>query len=194
MNLWNTNENDLTKKTGTKEKFENSGIYEVTIKKAYITHSTKSKAKAITVSLETNENYGRTNFWFVKGDGTENEFARATLNRMLYLLKMKASQLKTESKKIKNHNGEEIERVYLPDLEGKSIGIILNVQVEGEQTNFDVKDFFDIKSKKTSDEIISKTEAYTVEFFRNKYSKESERVLKSEAAQATNEDDDEFPF
>lgn len=193
MNLWNANENDLTKKTGTKEKFENSGIYEVTIKEAYIAHSTKSKAKAITVSLETEENYGRVNFWFLKGDGTENEFTRATLNRMMYLLKLKPNQLKTESKKVRNYDGEEVERVYLLDLEGKSIGIILKVTIEEKQTNFEVKDFFDIKSGKTSDEILNKTEAYTVEFFRKKYAQEVEEYSNNETVETT-EDDDEFPF
>lgn len=193
MNLWNANENDLTKKTGTKEKFENSGIYEVTIKEAYITHSTKSKAKAITVSLETEENYGRVNFWFLKGDGTENEFTRATLNRMMYLLKLKPNQLKTESKKVRNYDGEEVERLYLLDLEGKSIGIILKVTIEEKQTNFEVKDFFDIKSKKTSDEILNKTEAYTVEFFTKKYAQEVEKYSNDETVETT-EDDDEFPF
>ncbi|EFS22107.1 hypothetical protein FSBG_01604 [Fusobacterium gonidiaformans 3-1-5R] len=168
MNLWNANAEDLTKKTGTKERFQNSGIYEVKIKEAFISDSTKSQAKAITIVLETEENYGRVNFWFLKGDGTENEFARTTLNRMMYLLKLKADKLKIESKKIKNYKGEEIERAFLPELEGKNIGVILNVKIDGDQINFDVKDFFDIKSKKTSDEILNKTEAYTVEFFTKK--------------------------
>ncbi|MDY2573323.1 MAG: hypothetical protein SOW67_04525 [Fusobacterium necrophorum] len=193
MNLWNANAEDLTKKTETKERFQNSGIYEVTIKEAYITHSTKSQAKAITVVLETEENYGRVNFWFLKGDGTENEFTRATLNRMMYLLKLKSNQLKTESKKVRNYDGEEVERVYLLDLEGKSIGIILKVTIEEKQTNFEVKDFFDIKSGKTSDEILNKTEAYTVEFFRKKYAQEVEEYSNNETVETT-EDDDEFPF
>ncbi len=193
MNLWNANAEDLTKKTGTKERFQNSGIYEVKIKEAFISDSTKSQAKAITIVLETEENYGRVNFWFLKGDGTENEFARTTLNRMMYLLKLKADKLKIESKKIKNYKGEEIERAFLPELEGKNIGVILNVKIDGDQINFDVKDFFDIKSKKTSDEILNKTEAYTVEFFTKKYAQEVEKYSNDETVETT-EDDDEFPF
>src|SRR3712207_9588802 len=89
-------------------------------------------------------------------------FPYTTLFRsMMYLLKLKPNQLKTESKKVRNYDGEEVERVYLLDLEGKSIGIILKVTIEEKQTNFEVKDFFDIKSGKTSDEILNKTEAYT---------------------------------
>ena len=65
----NTTQEDLTSKTGTKERLVTSGVYDLEIKEAYITNSTKSKAQAVTIAFENDNNYGRVNFWFLKGDG-----------------------------------------------------------------------------------------------------------------------------
>lgn len=193
MNLWNSSERDLAKKTGTREKFSQDGVYEVTIKEAYLSHSSKSKAKAVTLSFETEENYGRTSFWFLKANGEENEYVRTSLNRLLYLCKLKPEKLKMETKTIKNSEGQEVERVHFPELEDKKIGIILTVTQDGEQVNFDVKDFFDIKTKKTSDEHFDKKEATTVESFRKKYANKLE-IPKKETVAVAEEEEDEFPF
>ena len=89
MNLWNSNQEDLTTGVGRGEKITKSGVYEFEIKEAYLTNSSSSKAVGITLNLENNEGYARTTLWHKKGDGTDNKFAQKLLNRMVYLLKLK---------------------------------------------------------------------------------------------------------
>ena len=170
MALWNTKQEDLTTKVGTREKLTTSGVYAAEIKEAYLTNSTQSKAVAVTLSFETERNYGRVNFWFLKGDGTENTFAVKALNRMMYLCKFKAThELKQENKKVKLFNGKEIDRTFLPELHSKNIGMIIEAKKDGDNVNLEVKDFFDINSRKTSDEILNKTEPVTVLFYEERY-------------------------
>ena len=203
MALWNTKQEDLTAKTGTREKITVNGIYEMEIKEAYLTNSKQSKAQAVTIAFENDVNYGRVNFWFLKGDGTENEFATKSLNRLLYLCKLKSENLKEVKKTVKGFGGKEIERTFLPDLHGKQIGMIIETKKDGDNINLEIKDFFDIKSRKTSDEIINKMEASTVIFFEDKYAKEEKNKPADEElpydtdkniTTVTSLDDDEFPF
>lgn len=205
MALWNSKQEDLTTKIGTKERLVTSGVYAAEIKEAYLTNSTQSKAKAVTLSFETEGNYGRINFWFLKSDGTENSIAVKALNRMMYLCKFKAAhELKQEIKKIKLFNGKEIDRTFLPELHDKNIGMIIEAKVSGENINLDVKDFFDINSRKTSDEILNKTEPATVPFFEERY-KDAKSVVADKNNNelpyetdkniiTTADTDDEFPF
>lgn len=206
MALWNTKQEDLTTKVGTREKLTTSGVYAAEIKEAYLTNSTQSKAVAVTLSFETERNYGRVNFWFLKGDGTENTFAVKVLNRMMYLCKFKAThELKQENKKVKLFNGKEIDRTFLPELHGKNIGMIIEAKKDGDNVNLEVKDFFDINSRKTSDEILNKTEPTTVLFYEEKY-KDAKPVVADKnnnglpyetdknITTATDFVDDEFPF
>ena len=170
MALWNTKQEDLTTKVETREKLTTNGVYAAEIKEAYLTNSTQSKAVAVTLSFETERNYGRVNFWFLKGDGTENTFAVKALNRMMYLCKFKAThELKQENKKVKLFNGKEIDRTFLPELHSKNIGMIIEAKKDGDNVNLEVKDFFDINSRKTSDEILNKTEPTTVPSYEEKY-------------------------
>ena len=170
MALWNTKQEDLTTKVETREKLTTNGVYAAEIKEAYLTNSTQSKAVAVTLSFETERNYGRVNFWFLKGDGTENTFAVKALNRMMYLCKFKAThELKQENKKVKLFNGKEIDRTFLPEFHGKNIGMIIEAKKDGDNVNLEVKDFFDINSRKTSDEILNKTEPTTVPSYEEKY-------------------------
>ena len=206
MPLWNNKQEDLITKVGTKERLVTSGVYDLEIKEAYITDSTKSKARAVTLAFENDKNYGRVNFWFLKGDGTENPFATKALNRMMYLCKFKSThELKQETRKVKTFDGKEIERTFLPEFEGKALGMIIEAKKDGDNVNLDVKDFFDIKSRKTSDEILNKTEAVTVPFFEEKYKDAKPQVVENENGLPFETDkniitdksaltDDEFPF
>lgn len=171
MSLWNSKQEDLTTEMGRKEKLATNGVYAAEIKEAYLTNSINSNSKGITIAFETeNNSYGRVNFWYLKKDGTENSIATKALNRMMYLLKFKAGHdLKQETKKVKLFNGKEVNRTFLPELHGKNIGMIIEVKASGENINLDVKDFFDIKSRKTSDEILNKREPEAVPFFEEKY-------------------------
>lgn len=206
MTLWNNNkQEDLTTEIGRKEKLVTSGVYEAEIKEAYLTNSSQSKAKAVTIAFETENNYGRVSFWFLKADGTENSHAVKALNRMLYLCKFKTGHdLKQETKKVKGFNGVETNRIFLPELHGKNIGMIIEAKKEGDNVNLEVKDFFDIKSRKTSNEILNKTEAETVPFYEEKYKNAKPQGLeenKNGLPYETDKNittaadiDDEFPF
>ena len=111
--------------------------------------------------------------------------------------------LKEVKKTVKGFGGKEIERTFLPDLHGKQIGMIIETKKDGDNINLEIKDFFDIKSRKTSDEIINKMEASTVIFFEDKYAKEEKNKPADEELSydtdknittVTSLDDDEFPF
>lgn len=193
MNLWNSNQEDLTTGVGRGEKITKSGVYEFEIKEAYLTNSTSSKAVGITLNLENIEGYARVTLWHKKGDGTDNKFAQKFLNRMVYLLKLKVENLKTEVKKLKSYSGEEISRTFITNLAGKEIGVILQAKKDGDNVNYEVKDFFDIKTEKTTDEILNKTEASTVKFYREKFGTVTQPEVE-EHKDTTLEDDEEFPF
>lgn len=192
MNLWNSNQEDLTTKIGRGEKITKSGVYEFEIKEAYLTNSGSSKAVGITLNLENSEGYARVILWHKKGDGTDNKFAQKLLNRMVYLLKLKVENLKTEVKKVKAYSGEEISRTFITNLAGKEIGVILQTKKDGDNINYEVKDFFDIKTEKTTDEILNKTEATDVKFYREKFGAVTQPEV--EEKEDTVEDDEEFPF
>ena len=201
MALWNNNQEDLTTKTGTGEKIEVSGVYELEIKEAYLTNSKSSKAVGITLNFDGDAGYARTTLWHIKGDGTVNKFAEKYLNRMLYLLKTKVENLKTEVKKVKLFSGEEVDRTFITNIPKKAIGVILEVKKDQENTNYEIKDFYDIGTGKTTDEIMNKTEAVTVQFFKDKFEKATPKKGYTLPYETTKniitevEDDDEaFPF
>lgn len=200
MALWNNNQEDLTTKTGTGEKIEVSGVYELEIKEAYLTNSKSSKAVGITLNFDGDAGYARTTLWHIKGDGTVNKFAEKYLNRMLYLLKTKVENLKTEVKKVKLFSGEEVDRTFITNIPKKAIGVILEVKKDQENTNYEIKDFYDIGTGKTTDEIMNKTEAVTVQFFKDKFEKTAPKKGYPLPYETTKniitkvEDEEEFPF
>lgn len=202
MALWRNNQEDLTKKTGTKEKITVSGVYEVEINEAYLTDSTKSDAKGVTLNFSNDESYGRFGLWYLKGDGQPNESAEKNLNRLIYLAKLKVEKLKQETKKVKLFSGDEVDRTFLPELHGKKVGMILEVKKEGDNYNINLKDFYDIGTGKTTDEILNKTEATTVAFFKEKFAKEEPKQEKkgyplpyeTDKNIITEDNEEEFPF
>lgn len=205
MTLWNTRQEDLTTKVNSREKINKSGVYELEIKEAYLMDSTQSKAQAVTLAFENDTHYGRASLWFLKGDGEPNLRAEKLLNRMMYLSKFKADHnLKMEKKKTKLYNGKEIERTFLSELHGKKLGVILEAKKDGENINLEINDFFDIKSRKTSDEILNKTEAETVAKAEEKYKDaKPQETNKNDLPYETDKNvitdssvlsDDEFPF
>ncbi len=185
--LWSYDEMDLKKETSVGGNYvKESGVYNCLITKAEIIKSNSSNAKAIKLTFETEskENFIVTH-WFLKSDGTENEYARAELNKLVFLLKLKNSSLKTRIK-----DGE----TTIPILEGKSIGVIDKVEEVGEYTNHIVKAYFDIKTKKTADEITNKKECVAVDKWKEIFEKDPKPQKKIVPKQEEIEEDDEFPF
>lgn len=185
--LWNEVKESVKESALYKKRLKENAVVNAVVKEAYITASSKSQAVALTLEFESNTCYGRFSMWYKKGDGTPNTFAEKNLNRMTFLMKVKHKDLKVETKKISLNTGEEIERKHIPILEGKEIGMIL----EYRNDNLEIRDFFDIKSQKTADEISNNTESTTVEFYRKKY-ETTQKENKENSASENNED--EFPF
>ena len=119
---------------------------------------------------------------------------------MLYLLKTKVENLKTEVKKVKLFSGEEVDRTFITNIPKKAIGVILEVKKDQENTNYEIKDFYDIGTGKTTDEIMNKTEAVTVQFFKDKFEKAAPKKGYPLPYETTKniitevEDEEEFPF
>ena len=200
MALWNFRQEDLTTKTRTGEKIEASGVYELEIKEAYLTNSKSSKAVGITLNFDGDAGYARTTLWHIKGDGTVNQYVEKYLNRMLYLLKTKGENLKTEVKKIKLFSGEEVDRTFITNIPKKAIGVILEVEKDQDNINYKINDFYDIGTGKTADEIMNKTEAVTVQSFKDKFEKAASKKGYPLPYETTKniitkvEDEEEFPF
>lgn len=188
--LWSNKKEDLMERMprGRNEKIEKNGVYELKINEAYLTNSNQSKAVGVTFVTENDEGNARFTLWHKKGDGTENIFAQKLLNRLCFLLKLKVDELQTEKRVIKGFKGD-FERTFLPAFENKEIGVILEVEKEGDTINYSVKDFYDIKTSKTANEITNKEEATDVDFWRSKWAE-----IKEEAPKQVEESVDEFPF
>lgn len=200
MALWNSNPEYLTAKTRIGEKIEASGVYELEIKEAYLTNSKSSKAVGITLNFDGDAGYVRTTLWHIKGDGTINKYVEKNLERMLYLLKTKVENLKTEVKKVKLFSGEEVDRTFITNIPKKAIGVILEVEKDQDNINYKIKDFYDIGTGKTTDEIMNKTEAVTVQFFKDNFEKTAPKKGYPLPYETTKniitkvEDEEEFPF
>lgn len=119
---------------------------------------------------------------------------------MLYLLKTKIQNLKTEVKKVKLFSGEEVDRTFITNIPKKAIGVILEVKKDQENTNYKIRDFYDIKTGKTADEIMNKTEAVTVQLFKDEFEKAVAKKKYPLPYKTTKnivtevEDEEEFPF
>lgn len=202
MALWKSNPENLTKKTGFKKKITASGVYELEINEAYLSDSTKSSAKGITLSFSNDELYGRVSLWYLKGNGEPNDSVERNIERLIYLAKLKLDKLKEETKKVKLFNGNEVDRTFLPELHGKKVGMMLEVEKKEDNYNISIKDFYDIGTGKTTDEIINKTEAVTVKNFKEIYEKEEPKQGKkgyplpyeTDKNIITEDDEEEFPF
>lgn len=189
MSLWKENEEDLKVNIAAGERIETSGVYEVKVKEAYLSYSNTTDAKGLSLVLESNEGVARATLWFIKGDGEVNTFISRRLNRMLYLMKVKLNKLEIKEQKVKLYDGKEIEREYITNLKDKEIGIFLEVKkVDDGRFNYDIKDFFDIKSKRTTDEITNNEDPKMYYFYENKY-KEVEKITETKS-----KEEDAFPF
>lgn len=187
--FWTTNEADLTKEVKGGSYINKSGIYTGKIIESNIIDSKSSSAQALVVVLESEEGKSRLTFWYKKADGTENEYARTNLNRLLFLTKTKNSDLKLEVKDNKK---------FVPVLLGKEIGAIIEVKAKDEENvDYNLKDWFEIKSKKTADEIKNNHDAKNVAYWTEKFKNAQPIITKKKDEKTSNENvevEEEFPF
>lgn len=193
-NLWNYEEEDIQEKTAVGGNYvEESGIYECKIEEAELITSNSSKSRAVQIIFKTSDDKTmRVRHWFEKSDGSENKYARIALNKLMFLCKIKSSDMKMKREKDKN---------LLPAFVGKTIGVIDEVKLTPTEENkvyyeHDVKGYFDIKSKKTADEIKKDLVAETVERWKEIFEKiELKKTVAPVQKETKKEEvDDEFPF
>ena len=194
MALWEVKKEFLSEELGGgKSKIETSGAYEVVIGDVYLRDSGTTQAQAIVVEFESGDNYGRVNFWFKKGDGTPNQYAARILTRFTFLCKLKEDSITLEERPVKDFKGNEFGRTFLPEFKGKKIGVMLRAREDGDRINLDAQDFYDLKTKKTTDEIKDNKAATALDKFIKKCSKEEGQVKEKKVEEKTINDDD-FPF
>ncbi len=187
MNLWTENKEDLTKGTAGADYLNKSGVYKCKILDAQIVKAQNSNARALQLNFATeNEENFRVRHFFEKKDGSENEFVRRIINQLVFLLKKKHSDIKPV---------ETDEKITIPTLINEEIGVIVEVALNGDYVQHNVKTYFDIKSKKTADEITNKKNAEIVARFEKNY-ENAKPVEKPSTNNSKNNEElpEEFPF
>lgn len=194
MNLWTENEEDLREETKEGSKTVNkSGVYNCTIEEALIISGKNgSQSQGLKLVLKTDEEqYFYPVEFFRKADGTENEYARKKLNKLTYLCKLKNKDLIP----IESPN-----KVFIPALADKKIGVIVEVSLNEVYLRYNIIGYYDIKSKKTADEIQNKKNPEIYERFRKKFEnvtpvERPNNYQSEEKVEEKNEDlPEEFPF
>lgn len=193
MSLWTENEEDLREETKERSTSINkSGVYNCTIEEALIISGKNSKSKGLKLVLKTDEEqYFYPVEFFIKADGTENEWVRKNLNKLTYLCKLKNKDLIP----IESPN-----KVFIPALADKKIGVIVEVTLNGEYLRYNIIGYYDIQSKKTADEIQNKKNPEIYERFKKKFEnvtpvERPNNYQSEEKTEEKNEDlPEEFPF
>lgn len=194
INLWTENEEDLREETKEQSTSVNkSGVYNCTIEEALIISGKNgSQSKGLKLVLKTDEEqYFYPVEFFIKADGTENEYARKKLNKLTYLCKLKNKDLVP----IESPN-----KVFIPALADKKIGVIVEVSLNGDFLRYNIIGYYDIQSKRTADEIQNKKNPEIYERFKKKFEnvtpiKRLNNYQSEEKTEEKNEDlPEEFPF
>lgn len=156
--LWNFKNEDLTTGTSGKVRVTRSGAYVFTIKEAYINKTTNSFSTACTLELENETHKVKLSIWFKGKNGDILQYNQKKLNRLMYLCKLKAEDLKVEVKKVKDYQGNDIERHFLPAFVGKKTGVFLKVSpphAGQKYPSYNIVDFYDPITQKTCDELLT---------------------------------------
>jgi DNA-binding Xre family transcriptional regulator len=199
MALWAYKEEDVTKETNTNtgdSRILKNGVYDTTITSAWLQKSQKSLAEAVTLQLESETGNARVQLWIKNSKGEPIEFTIGKLNRLCYLIKVNPNDIEPRTTKIKGFTGE-YERDLLPILINKEIGVFLEITANGKYPQYDVVDFFDTKTKRTSNEVkgnaISAIHAKMVEKYKDAI---PVRLTNddTDTVASNNTGDDEFPF
>lgn len=194
--LWNYKTDDLTKTTNSKTTLKANTVDCFKITEAYFQHSTKSDATAIALRFENDFYRFRTSIWFRGKAGNALEFGVQKLNKLTYLCKLKATDLKSTTRKVKNYAGQEIEREYLDAFKEKEVGLCVRVTADENGLQYNIEELFEPKSRKTSAEIQLKQEPVAVKYFEEKYTKQqaAKEPKQTDYIEPTITDDSEFPF
>lgn len=213
--LWNPNLENYKKKMPTKEALNHSAVVIVKIDEAQVHLSDKTKSRAISFKVSNDECYANTTrLYFLNQKGEQIDFQAAKLDRLTYLLGISAVDFEPQ-KEEKEFNGKKYTVWTVSKIKNKEIGMFLEHKErkykddKGEEKTvieFEIKDFFDPKTKKTSDEKYNEQEPLNYEFYKTKWQNAAAEAPKQEhkpaeqpSAPSNNNDeqtvdDDEFPF
>ena len=215
--LWEAKVENYSKKMPTKEALSHSAVVVVKIDEAQIHLSKDNKSKAISFKVSNDEIYANTTrLYFYDKKGEQIAFQTAKLDRLSYLLAMTVVDFEP-TKEQKKYNGFDYTVWTVPKLKGKEIGMFLDYKErEYEDSNkekktvveFEIKDFFDPKTHKTSDEKFNEQEPLNYEYYKNKWinaaaeTPKQTKENKPKTEEKTNaednsqivDDDENFPF
>ena len=191
-----------------------NGAYNLTIKKAKLLTSLKSKAEGIELSLENEENEKlKVNFFYKSKDGESVIYGERLINHLIYLGQVKnPTAFKRET--LPNGSTEEI----LTSFENVKIGAFIEYKgCEVEEVNgkeykrrkYTIHGFYDVKTKRTAKEVKENSQALEYEVAKKKLEEKWEKVkdsieevkevkkaknTKVEVENQSNENEEEFPF
>ncbi|MDD7410163.1 hypothetical protein [Fusobacterium gastrosuis] len=187
MSLWTKNEENLKVETAGANYLTKSGIYECSIEEAQIIKGQNGVSTALQVIFKTeNDELFRVKHWYIGKEGKEVKAAAAICQQLFYLLKLKEENVKILEVPDK--------KVIIPDLVGKTVGVINTVEYDGQYYNHNVKAYFDIKSKKTSKEILEKKNAEVYERWKEIFNKEENKNTEEKVEDKNEGLPEEFPF
>lgn len=130
---WNVKEENLTVEITQSRYLEKSGMYACEITKVEDFKSPNSKAEALSIEFlttETNEKF-RVRHFYLNKDGEEVNFSKKLIDKLMYILNLTDTD----------------------ELKGKKIIVDVDVKVDGQYHNYNVREYFDWKTCKTSKEI-----------------------------------------
>ena len=187
--MWEYKDEDVkSQNEGGGHWINKSGCYDLKIISAEIKKSNSSSSEGVNIFFEGSLGKASLTLWYKKKDGTPNDFNVKQLNRLMYLCKLKKNDVTTV---------EVDGKKFIKSFENKEIGAILHLELKSEKTETSLKDFYDIKTKKTSDEILNSKEAKNYYFWCEKFIDAPElKYKKKENIESKSEtlNEDEFPF
>ena len=210
--MWTYDEKQLKEKNLPGASIKESACYECKIERAELFKSDVNKSEALILTFRAlkEDRTARIPLFYKNKKGVEQIFNSKHINQLVYLLKIKHENLKTEL----DEEGKEI----FPMIENRTVGVFLSYQgvnevideITGEINYFNeyqIRGFYHSKSRKTTQEIIEKIEApQTYEIWEKNFllenklreKKEQERgtaVIKQYMkSQNSINDDADFPF
>lgn len=191
-----------------------NGAYNLTIKKAKLLTSLKSKAEGIELSFETEEDERiKVNFFYKNKEGDSIVYGERLVNHLIFLGQIKnPTAFKREV--LQSGSVEEV----LTSFENVKIGVFIEYKgCEVEEANgkeyrkhkYLIHGFYDIKTKRTAKEVKENSQALEYEVAKKKLEEKWEKVkdtieevkevkknknTKVEVENQSNETEEDFPF
>ena len=212
IKMWTDNQDHLKEKNLPGAGIKESGCYECKIERAELFISSQNKSEALILTLKSieDEKTARIPIFYRNKKGEEQLFNSKHLNQLIYLLKIKFENLKTEL----DEEGKEI----FPMLQNRKIGVFLSylgmneiIDTSTGEINYfneyQLRGFYNTKTGRTTQEILDRIEnPETFKIWQKNFINENKIREKREMEKGTNIinshiknktenlDEDDFPF